>query len=250
MSRSDSGASSGGRGRTLVLAAIAVALSLSLAWTVVTVVAAGSLWLAERIPWTLLLVILCWALYAGYAPVRWLWVATSLLLSVALGVDLATAGDLPVWLGLPMAFGYAFVGLTLALAPSVREFLEDRKRRRDVERGGFDPAYTAMLAFIGCSHLWALGGLWSRGLLGRAPEEPGVLVIAVGITTGGAVGLALLNLVVAGYRSARRPFARRLTTVASFLLPVQFPLGTAAFGYWLVKVRPSEGAPPASDGSG
>jgi hypothetical protein len=241
----ESKGSSGRRGRGLVLAAITVALSLSFAWTVIMAVVLDPAWLAERVPWTLLLVSLSWALYAGYTPVRWLWVAMNLLLFVALAVALLTGGELPLWLGAPMGFGYAFVGLTLALSRSVGEFLEDRKRRRDAERRAFDPAYTAMFAFIGCSYLWALGGLWPRGLLGWAPEDRLFTVMAIGSFG----GLALLNLFLAGYRSARLPFAREVTTVGSFLLPVQFPLGTAAFVYWLLKVRPHEGVPSANDGA-
>lgn len=41
-------------------------------------------------------------------------------------------------------------------------------------------------------------------------------------------------------------FARLATTVVSFPMAVQFPLGTAASVYWLVKVREREREAPAA----
>ena len=158
---------------------------------------------------------------------------TNLGLAAVWGVSLVTSGEQSVWLAGPMAVGHGFVGLTLALSSSVRRFLADR-RTSHVAHGPFDPAYTATLALLGCFYLRTLGGV--RDLLGWGPDEFYLTIFAV--PTLGGVGV--LYLAVATMRFVGSPRARPGTTVVSFLLAVQFPFGTAAFLYWLLKVRERE----------
>lgn len=221
------------RGRTLVLADIGIVLLSSVVYSIVMVVVTGPGALLERVPAFLMVMLVAWALYAGYAPIRWVWVVTNLGLAAAWGVSPVTSGEQSVWLAGPMAVGHGFVGLTLALSSSVRRFLADR-RTSHVADGPFDPAYTATLAFLGCFYLWGLGGVLDR--LGWGPDEFFLTIFAVP-TLG---GLGILYLAVAAMRFVGIPLARPVTSVVSFLLAVQFPFGTAVILYWLLKVREHE----------
>ena len=222
------------RGRALVVADVVIALALSLVTTVWTVAFEGPAALAERVPWTAMLAIFCWLLYAGYRAVRWLWVLVSLGYVLSIVYSLASEGGVSLAVGLPMAAGYAFVALTLAFSPAVRWFLAARAERRVADRRELDAAYTAVLALVGLAYMWALGGV--RETLGWSEDQRLVTLLMV-VTLAGA---GVVYLLVAVLRVARVSFARLATTVVSFLLAVQFPYGTVAFVYWLVKVRERE----------
>lgn len=189
--------------------------------------------LAERIPAFGMVLILSWALYAGYAPIRWVWIVVNLGLATSWTISLVTGGEPSTWLSAAMATGHGFVGLTLTLSSSVRRFLADR-RKSQVRDGPFDPSYTAILALLGCYYLWGVGGLWD--LWGWGPGERFVSIFVVTVLG----GLAVLYLAVAAMRFVGLPLTRPATTVVSFLLAVQPPFGTAAFVYWQLKVREHE----------
>lgn len=224
------------RGRPLVLVDIGIVLLSSAVYTSLEVAASGSGAFLERIPALLMVMIAAWALYAGYAPVRWGWVVINLGLAAIWGLSLIPSGDQSARLAIPMAAGHGFVGLTLALSPSARRFLSDRRASQRVG-GSFDPIYTAALAFLGLLYLWCLGGI--RDLLGWQPGERGFTLFTLGVLG----PLAVLNLVVAGMRSVGLSMARPATAAVSFLLAAQFPHGTAAFLYWWLKVRERERRP-------
>lgn len=231
------------RGRTLVLADIGIVLLSSVVYSILMVVVTGPGALMERVPVILMVMIAVWALYAGYAPIRWVWVVTNLGLAADWGVPLVLGGEQVIWLAGPMAAGHGFVGLTLALSSSVRRFLAERRTSQSADRP-FDPAYTATLAFLGCFYLRGLGGV--RFLLGWQPDER--LLTLLTVSTLGGPGI--LYLAVAALRFLGLPLARPVTTAVSFCLAVQLPFGTAAFLYWLLKVRENERAarvdyPPA-----
>ena len=205
----------------------------SVAFTIMMLAATGPGALVERVPALLMVMIASWALYEGYAPIRWTWVVINLGLAAVWGVSLIQSGEQSAWFAAVMAAGYGFVGLTLALSSSVRRFLADRRRGQERD-GPFDPAYTGTLAFMGCLYFWGLGGV--RDLLGWGPDERFLTIFTVA-TLG---GLGVLYLAVAAMRFLGLPLARPVTTAVSFFLAVQFPFGTAVFIYWLLKVRENE----------
>lgn len=216
----------------MVLVDIGIVLVLTAAVTGMKLVFFGAGALLERAPLSGMILIAAWALYAGYTPIRWTWVVVSFGLAVEWAVFVVTGGEQNAWFAGPMAVGYGFVGLTLALSSSVRRFLAARRAIRETD-GLFDPAYTATLAFLGCFYLWGLGGL---RVLGWGSDDLFLTILAV-VTLG---GLGLLYLAVSALRLAGLPLAGPVTTVVSFFLAVQFPFGTAVFIYWLLKVREHE----------
>lgn len=224
------------RGRKTVLTDAAIMFASLIFFAVTKAVFANPRWLAESVPRAFMLLIFCWALYAGYRWVRWVAVVVNIGLALALASAFLTQGTSSLWWSIPLTLGHGFVGLSLVLSASVRGFLERKRLQRTRTQEPFSRGYTATLAFFGGLFFSSLGAAWPVGLLDWQPGSRFLTALFVAIL--GGLGAAFL--LVAGLRLGRLPWARRLTTAASILLACLPPFGTAPFVVWLTTVRRAE----------